>query len=84
MMANSNPYRAFWDDPRTQNKYFELRGARLFVKGGTTNHWDGWSLRFKPEDFELKARTGIGADWPITYDELSPYYGQAEFLLGIE
>ncbi len=84
LMANTNPYRAFFDDPQTENKYFGLRGSRLFVKGGTTNHWGGWSLRFKPEDFGLKSRTGIGADWPITYDELSPYYALAEFLLGIE
>ena len=84
LMANKNPYRAFLDESQKENKYFGLRGSRLFVKGGTTNHWGGWSLRFKPEDFELKSRTGIGADWPITYDALSPYYTQAEFLLGIE
>ncbi len=84
LMANTSPYRAFLDDPRTENQYFGLRGSRLFVKGGTTNHWGGWSLRFKPEDFELKSRTGMGADWPITYKELSSYYTQAEFLLGIE
>ncbi len=84
LMANKNPYKAFWDDLRAGNEYFELPGSRLFVKGGTTNHWDGRSLRYKPEDFELKSRTGICADWPITYDELSPYYAQAEFLLGIE
>ncbi len=84
LMANKNPYRAFLDESQKENQYFGLRGSRLFVKGGTTNHWGGWSLRFKPEDFELKSRTGIGADWPITYDALSPYYTQAEFLLGIE
>ncbi len=84
LMAKIDPYRAFLDDPEPEDKQFGLRGSRLFVKGGTTNHWGGWSLRFKPEDFELKSRTGIGADWPITYDELSSYYTQAEYLLGIE
>lgn len=84
LMTGANPYREFWDDPRSENERFGLRGSRLFVKGGTTNHWGGWSLRFKPEDFELKSRTGIGADWPITYDELSPHYAEAEVLLGIE
>ena len=83
MMANIDPYRAFLDVEPTGNKH--LPGlARHFMKGGSTNAWGGWSLRFKPEDFELKSRTGIGADWPITYDELSPYYAQAEFLLGVE
>ena len=84
LMANINPYRAFWDDPQAENKYVNLRSSRLFVKGGTTNHWGGWSLRFKPEDFELNSRTGIGADWPITYKELSSYYTLAESLMGVE
>ena len=84
LMADTNPYESFVEDPRTENEHFGLRGSRLFVKGGTTNHWGGETPRFKPEDFELKSRTGFGADWPITYDDLSTYYTQAEFLLGIE
>ncbi len=84
LMADPSPYEQFWEPPRTEHERFGLRGSRLFVKGGTTNHWGGWSLRFKPEDFELGSRTGNGADWPIGYDDLAPYYGQAEILLGIE
>ena len=84
LMNGKRPYEDFVDDPRVENKHFGLRGSRLFVKGGTTNHWGGWSLRFKPEDFELKSRTGHGADWPISYDDLAPFYTRAETLLGIE
>ena len=84
LMANTNPYERFIDDPREEHERFGLRGSRLFVKGGTTNHWGGWSPRFKPEDFELRSRTGIGADWPISYEDLAPYYTIAETLLGIE
>ena len=84
VMAGRDPYEDFVDDPDSRRGAFNLHGSRLFVKGGTTNHWGGWSLRFKPEDFELKSRTGLGVDWPITYDELSPHYAQAEFLLGVE
>ncbi len=84
LMAGKRPYMPFVDDPRTEHELFGLRGSRLFMKGGTTNHWGGETPRFKPEDFELKSRTEIGADWPISYDDLSPYYAQAEFLLGIE
>ena len=83
LMAGKRSYRSFVDDPREEHERFGLRGSRLFMKGGTTNHWGGETPRFKPEDFELKSRTGIGADWPISYDELSPYYAQAEFLLGV-
>ncbi len=84
LMTNKWPFSDYMDGPREENERFGLQGSRLFVKGGTTNHWGGWSLRFKPEDFELKSRTGIGADWPITYDQLAPYYAKAETLLGIE
>lgn len=61
----------------------ELREARLFVRGGSTVHWGGWALRFKPEDFVLKTNAGRELDWPIGYDELEPYYFEAERLLGV-
>ncbi len=83
LMARGDLYREFVDDPRTENEHFGLRGSRLFMKGGTTNHWGGLTPRFKPEDFELKSRTGFGVDWPISYDDMAPYYAEAEVLLGI-
>jgi len=83
LMAEKNPYETFIEDQRDEHERFGLRGSRLFVKGGTTNHWGGETPRFKPEDFELKSRTGYGADWPISYNELSPYYAKAEANLGI-
>jgi len=60
-----------------------LSGSRVFTLGGTTIHWDGWSFRLKPEDFRLHSNTGQGIDWPISYDELEPYYGQAEYYIGV-
>ena len=83
LVGNDRIYDPFVDDPRTENEYFGLRGSRLFMKGGTTNHWGGLTPRFKPEDFELRSRTGFGVDWPIDYDELAPYYARAEILLGV-
>ena len=83
MADNGDLYEDFVDDPRTENEHFGLRGSRLFVKGGTTNHWGGLTPRFKPEDFELKSRTGFGVDWPISYEDMAPYYAEAEILLGI-
>ena len=83
VMADVDLYRKFVDDPRTENEHFGLRGSRLFVKGGTTNHWGGLTPRFKLEDFELKSRTGFGADWPLNYEKMAPYYAEAEILLGI-
>lgn len=56
--------------------------------GGSTMHWAGVSLRFKP--YEFKTRTTYGAvaganilDWPISYDELAPYYDRAGKKMGV-
>jgi choline dehydrogenase-like flavoprotein len=65
------------------DKNLTLRGARLLMYGGSTVHWGGWSFRLKPEDFRLKSLWKIGIDWPINYDDLEPYYGQAEHYIGV-
>jgi choline dehydrogenase-like flavoprotein len=56
--------------------------------GGTTTHWAGASLRIK--DHEFRARTVYGEikganllDWPLTLNELAPYYSRAEDKLGV-
>jgi len=51
--------------------------------GGTTWHWLGTCPRLLPSDFEMKTRFGIGADWPVSYDDLEPWYVQAEHELGV-
>ncbi|MEW5757527.1 MAG: GMC family oxidoreductase [Pseudomonadota bacterium] len=60
-----------------------LFGARVIAHGGSTIHWGGWSFRLKPEDFYLHSNTGHGFDWPISYDDLEPYYCHAEHYLGV-
>ncbi len=59
--------------------------AASYIKGvgGTTWHWLGTSLRFVPDDFRLKSRFGRGLDWPLGYDELEPWYAEAELELGV-
>jgi choline dehydrogenase-like flavoprotein len=51
--------------------------------GGTTMHWLGTCLRQVPADFEMASRYGHGVDWPISYDELIPWYAAAELELGV-
>ncbi len=60
-----------------------INGGRIFGKGGSTLHFGGWLPRFKPEDFELFSRTGRGIDWPFKYEDLEPYYCEAEAYLGV-
>jgi choline dehydrogenase-like flavoprotein len=51
--------------------------------GGRTNHWGRISLRFGPYDFKRRTMDGLGDDWPITYDDLKPYYDKVDRLIGI-
>jgi choline dehydrogenase-like flavoprotein len=40
-------------------------------------------LRYGPYDFKPYSRDGLGVDWPITYEELAPWYDQVERLIGV-
>jgi choline dehydrogenase-like flavoprotein len=41
------------------------------------------ALRFSPMDFKPRSRDGMGDDWPITYEELAPYYDKVESYIGV-
>jgi choline dehydrogenase-like flavoprotein len=56
---------------------------RARMLGGRTNHYGRISLRMGPYDFKPYSRDGKGFDWPITYDDLAPYYDKAESLIGV-
>ena len=58
------------------------------VVGGSSNFMSGFFLRSKPEDFRLRSEFGTiqGAnvvDWPISYEQLEPYYAKVESEVGI-
>lgn len=55
----------------------------LRLVGGTTWHWGGACWRMIPNDFKIRSLYGVGRDWPITYDDLEPYYQLAEVELGV-
>jgi choline dehydrogenase-like flavoprotein len=68
--------------------YTEAPGTRFDwwrgrMLGGRTNHWGRISLRFGPDDFRGKSIDGLGDDWPISYDDLAPYYDKVDRLVGI-
>ena len=60
---------------------FEWWRARML--GGRTNHWGRISLRNGPYDFKPYSRDGLGFDWPISYEDLAPYYDRVELLIGV-
>lgn len=63
--------------------------------GGAGVHWNGQHWRFLPDDFNIAShhveRYGKDSipeeltiqDWPVTYEELEPYYDRFDYLLGI-
>ncbi len=51
--------------------------------GGTTWHWAAHAWRNVPNDFKIKSLYGVGVDWPMTYDDLEPFYQEVEEILGV-
>lgn len=51
--------------------------------GGGMNCWFGQTPRFHPNDFRTASLYGVGDDWPISYDDLEPYYAEAEAIMSV-
>ncbi len=51
--------------------------------GGSMLHWGAFVPRADPRDLKLRTDTGLGEDFPLTYEELVPYYEQVERFLGV-
>lgn len=51
--------------------------------GGSTLHYTAYTPRPHPEDFTLYTESGVGADWPLSYHHLEPYFDELEWFLGI-
>lgn len=51
--------------------------------GGSAQMWSGMSWRLAPHDFRLKEIFGHGEDWPVSYEELAPFYDEAETLMEV-
>lgn len=63
--------------------FYPLNRARVKGVGGSTNHWQGMVMRLHESDFEMESRHGLAKNWPISYDDLRPYYADAETALGV-
>ena len=57
----------------------ELHPHTNYYVGGNTKFYGAALFRLREEDFgEIKHHGGISPAWPISYDELEPYYAEAE------
>jgi choline dehydrogenase-like flavoprotein len=74
-------HQLYWEDPRVTGGSDPLAlGANNSGKGvgGGSVHWAAFTPRLHPSDFEIYTRDGVGTDWPISYDDIRPYYEQLE------
>ena len=56
---------------------------RVRVLGGRTMHWNAVTLRYAPQDFREWTLAGVEDDWPLSYEELAPYYERVEQIIGV-
>ncbi len=69
------------DFPYQEEKRFDW--IRSWQVGGKSLTWGRVSLRYSDLDFEANIKEGIGADWPIRYKDIAPWYDYAERFAGI-
>jgi len=70
-------------EPYTVAPGSDFSWFRSRVLGGRTNHYGRVTLRFADYDFRPRSIDGLGFDWPITYEDLAPYYDKAETFIGV-
>ncbi len=71
----------YWTDPRVISGSDPVPlGSNNSGRGvgGSMIHYAGYTPRFHPSDFETLTRDGVGADWPMDYRDLAPYYQAIE------
>jgi choline dehydrogenase-like flavoprotein len=65
------------------DRHYPLNHARVKGIGGSTLHWQAIVMRLHEADFRRASHDGVGADWPLDYADLRPYYAAAERELGV-
>ncbi|MEU9793066.1 GMC family oxidoreductase [Streptomyces sparsogenes] len=71
----------YWNEPRVIGGSHPVPlGANNSGRGvgGSMVHFAGYTPRFHPSDFRTRSQDGVGADWPIRYEQLRPYYQRLE------
>jgi choline dehydrogenase-like flavoprotein len=69
------------DHPYLEDKRFDW--IRSYQVGGKSLTWGRVALRLSDIDFEANIKEGVGADWPIRYKDIAPWYDYVEKFAGI-
>lgn len=70
-------------EPYTVGEGSQFQWFRSRIIGGRTNHYGRMSFRFSDYDFKPYSKDGLGWDWPISYEDIAPYYDKAEAFIGV-
>jgi choline dehydrogenase-like flavoprotein len=70
-------------DYPVNNSDAEVTPLMFSAVGGSTVLYGGHWLRFLPSDFRVRSMDGVADDWPITYEDLQPYYERMDVEMGI-
>ena len=81
-----NEGNSYWQGEATSESGWDFWNGNMV--GGSSNFMSGYFHRLKPMDFRLKSEFGAVkganvADWPISYDELEPYYDKVDNEVGV-
>ncbi|WP_084077467.1 GMC oxidoreductase [Demequina sp. NBRC 110057] len=84
IMANPHTDHETWAVDPTSARW----SIGAFGLGGGTRVSGAQAWRYAPQDFALASTYGVPegsslADWPVTYEDLEPYYAHAEFEWGV-
>jgi choline dehydrogenase-like flavoprotein len=75
--------RALVDLPQPDQRQISVGYSHVRGVGGSTLHYVGEAHRLHPRAMQLATQHGVGADWPLTYADLEPYYQVAEIITGV-
>jgi choline dehydrogenase-like flavoprotein len=61
----------------------EIRPLMFNAVGGSTIHYTAIWTRLLPSDFRVRSLDGVADDWPLSYEELRPYYERLDVAMGV-
>jgi choline dehydrogenase-like flavoprotein len=88
LRADMDRYEFWLDEERDRytssgEVFARLNENRAKGVGGSSLLWNGNTPRLHPKDFEMGTRYDNAPDWPISYDDIEPYYAAAEREMGV-
>lgn len=82
LSPDPNVRRLDWDYPVDVSES-EVHPLNFNAVGGSTVYYGAEWPRFVPSDFRIKSLYGFADDWPISYDDLEPYYALCDEMVGV-